>query len=227
MARGRMLKQGFVTSDKLNAVSRDARLLYACLLPFLDREGRSVAEPTTLKVTHLRQTDFTPEEIAALLVELEGVGLLALYADKVYDAILEYADFLEHNKPNAREAASIFPKAGTKKATEVRDPLILKAFTDKVSETSRTNTETESVNDHGQGQTDHAVNVHAGREGKVNYLPTTPPEPAREAGGRSRRPPPPAVQAYLDRTTQADTTTADELAALQAKWAKTEGPISS
>ena len=226
MASKRMIDQGFVRSHKLRRCSRDARLLYASLLPFLDREGRSVAEPATLKGTHLRETDFTTTEITDLLLELEGVGLIRLYASDDYAAILEYDRFLEFNKPNHKEAKSIFPKPGSKQAQPVRDELIL----------ARAMPGGMPGQDPGQG-TGEAPGAAPGdstgvapdkrREEKSTCLTTTSSPATREAGGRLRRPPPPAVQAYLDRTTQADTTTADELAALQAKWAKAEEPISS
>lgn len=70
MARGRMLDQAFVRSHKLRACSRDARLAYAMILPFLDREGRHVAEPFVLKALVFRWSDFSIEEIAACLTEL-------------------------------------------------------------------------------------------------------------------------------------------------------------
>lgn len=227
MARGRMLDQGFVRSHKLRRCSRDARLLYASILPFLDREGRQVAEPVTLKATILRETDFSADEIASLLVELEEAGLVYLYASEDYAAILEYDRFLEFNKPNHKEAKSLYPKRSSKAVRPVRDELLLAAHVARG--------DARALPGKGQGGTPGPAPYIARGDARHGFpdkvtdkrreelTPTTPSSPAEgEAGGRLKRPPPPAVQAYLDRTKE-DTAATDELAALQAKWSKAEG----
>lgn len=64
MARGRMLDQRFTQSDKLNGVSRDARLVYASILPYLDREGRTCAEQEALRT--LRRAKLATQEAPGL-----------------------------------------------------------------------------------------------------------------------------------------------------------------
>jgi len=44
MARGRMIDQHYTKSRKLNGLPRDQRYMYAAILPYLDREGRIIAE---------------------------------------------------------------------------------------------------------------------------------------------------------------------------------------
>lgn len=130
MARGRMLDQAFARSQKLNSVSRDARLAYATILPFLDREGRAVAEPIVLKANCFRWSDYTLDEIAHAVQELASAGLIRLYADADNAAILEYADFLKHNTPNKREAKSTLPGPDDQGTTDVRDRTLRNAVGD-------------------------------------------------------------------------------------------------
>lgn len=109
MARGRMIDRRFSHSEKLNSVSRDARLFYASVLPYLDRAGRACAEPMLLYGDVFRRSDFTLDEIVSSLAELNHVGLISLYHFDG-DDILEYTDFLEYNSPNHREAESDYPE---------------------------------------------------------------------------------------------------------------------
>src|SRR5690606_25991725 len=108
---------------------RDARLVYATILPFLDREGRHVAEPFVLKALVFRRSDFTIEELAACLRELWAADLIRVYGDDDNDAILEYVDFARFNKPNAKEAKSAFPGPTDPTAGPCRDQLLLPAPT--------------------------------------------------------------------------------------------------
>ncbi len=127
MARGRMLDQAFVKSHKLRECTRDTRLAYAMILPFLDREGRHVAEPFVLKALVFRWSDFSMEEVAACVAELERVGLIRLYGDEDNAAILEYVDFAKHNKPNAKEAKSALPGPDDPTVGPCRDDLLTAA----------------------------------------------------------------------------------------------------
>jgi len=120
-----MIDQRFTQSEKLNSVRRDARLLYASMLPFLDREGRMCAEPLVVKVTVFRRSDFTVEEITCYLTELAEVGLIRLYADADNEAVLEYAGFLDFNSPNQRERQSEHPAPGSAEAMPLRDAALL------------------------------------------------------------------------------------------------------
>ena len=128
MARGRMIDQRFTQSDKLNSVPRDHRLVYASILPYLDRQGRMCAEPMVVKVTAFRRSDFTIEEITDALVSLANAGLIRLYSDKDNEAILEYANFLDFNSPNNRERKSDFPGPDDSGALRVRDELLATAL---------------------------------------------------------------------------------------------------
>jgi hypothetical protein len=127
MARGRMLDRRFMESKKLQTVTRDARLAYASILPFLDREGRTIAEPLYLKAIVFRHSDFTIEEIAAAVKALAGTGLVRLYANEDNAAIIEYRDFTRFNSPNAKEAKSDLPGPDDEGSMPCREPLMADA----------------------------------------------------------------------------------------------------
>lgn len=109
MARGRMIDQHYTRSKKLNSLTRDLRYIYAAILPYLDREGRIIAEPRHLDGTVFLKTDVRKDEIADALQEFAAVGLIELYADEDGMAILQYTRFSEFNTPNHREKASELP----------------------------------------------------------------------------------------------------------------------
>jgi len=125
MARGRMIDKSFVKSQKLNQLERSHRLAYAMILPFLDREGRTVAEPIVLMALVFRWSDFTLEEIAESLAAMARVRLVRLYADRDNTAIIQYERFDEFNSPNVKEAKSDLPGPDDGNATEVRDEVIV------------------------------------------------------------------------------------------------------
>jgi hypothetical protein len=127
MARGRMLDRRFMESKKLQTVPRDARLAYASILPFLDREGRTIAEPLYLKAIVFRHSDFTIEETAAAVRALADAGLVRLYANEDNTAIIEYVDFSKFNSPNAKEAKSDLPGPDEAGSMPCREPLMVDA----------------------------------------------------------------------------------------------------
>jgi hypothetical protein len=127
MARGRMLDRRFMESKKLQTVPRDARLVYASILPFVDREGRTIAEPLYLKAMVFRHSDFTIEETAAAVRALADAGLVRLYANEDNTAIIEYVDFSKFNSPNAKEAKSDLPGPDEAGAMPCREPLMVDA----------------------------------------------------------------------------------------------------
>lgn len=129
MARGRMLDKSFVKSQKLNQLTRDQRLAYAMILPFLDREGRTVAEPIVLKALVFRWSDFTIDEIADAVAAMARVELVSLYADRDNSAIIQFVRFEEFNSPNSKEAKSDLPGPDDPNAQEVRDERIAPLLT--------------------------------------------------------------------------------------------------
>lgn len=124
MARGRMLDRNVMKSRKVNSLSRDHRLMYVSMLPFLDREGRIVAEPIVLKANVFRWSDFTVDEIAEGVAALAAAELVELYSDEDNDAIIQYTRFADFNSPNAKEAKSEVIGPDDPKAQPCRDECI-------------------------------------------------------------------------------------------------------
>ena len=120
-----MIDKSFVKSQKLNQLTRDQRLAYAMILPFLDREGRTVAEPIVLKANVFRWSDYTLDEIAEAIAAMARSELVRLYADRDNAAIVQFVRFDEFNSPNSKEAKSDLPGPDDDKAQEVRDEAIV------------------------------------------------------------------------------------------------------
>jgi hypothetical protein len=122
-----MFDRAFMKSRKVQSLARDHRLVYASILPFLDREGRIIAEPIYLKAMVFRHSDFTTEELGEAVRALADVGLVELYADEDNSAIVQYTKFHEFNTPNAKEARSDLPAPRGEGAVPCREPLITHA----------------------------------------------------------------------------------------------------
>jgi hypothetical protein len=109
MAEGRMIKRRICESKKLGALStHTARLLYTWLIPWLDSEGRYVADPEILK-GHIfpKIKDITPEMIDADLAELKNEKLIYLYSVDGED-YLQFRQNLQKIRKD-REAESKIP----------------------------------------------------------------------------------------------------------------------
>lgn len=81
MAKGRMLEKVVSDSKRLPKLKTDsARLLWTWILPYLDIEGRCLADPDMIKGKIVpRLKTFTPENITEYLEDMADVGLIILY----------------------------------------------------------------------------------------------------------------------------------------------------
>lgn len=100
MARIRTIKPEFFTSDDICALSPLARLLYIGLWCEADREGRLEWTPRVFKRRYLPDDEC---DIDKLCHELLARDLVRLYGD---DNLAFIPTFLDHQRPNPREAAS-------------------------------------------------------------------------------------------------------------------------
>jgi hypothetical protein len=116
MARGRMLDKALAKSKKLQALKRDHRLIYVSVLPFLDREGRTRADPLYLKATVFNHSDFTTKELAQGIAAIADAGLVTLYGDEDNEALVEYTKFHDFNTPNRKEARSEYTSPSDQRA---------------------------------------------------------------------------------------------------------------
>ena len=109
MAEGRILKRRISESKKLGELAtHSARLLYTWLIPWLDSEGRYVADPDILK-GHIfpKVKDITPEIISNDLGDLAAAGLIILY-EANGEEYLEFTQTLQKIRKD-REAESKIP----------------------------------------------------------------------------------------------------------------------
>jgi hypothetical protein len=105
MSRSRNIKPGFFKNDLLAECEPLARLLFAGLWCEADREGRLEDRPKRLKAECLGYDDC---DIEALLNQLSGKGFIVRY---VVEGIgyIAIPEFLKHQKPHMKEAASTIP----------------------------------------------------------------------------------------------------------------------
>ena len=203
MARGRMLDQRFNRSAKLQAVPRDTRLVYASILPHLDRRGRACAEPVVLMANVFRRTDFTTDEVTHAVAQLHAVGLIRLYIDQDNNAVLEYVDFLKFNRPNKNETESEF--GDPDECPPVRDESLILALVEAHSDPALAPhvQRTEDARAmHVQCTEDDGAS-HRQQPAKRNGTEGSVPEPKPPQTERRERPEgrtrPAAVEAYLTR----------------------------
>lgn len=103
-----MIARNITKSKKIAQLSDSQRVMYAFILPFLDRDGRINAHPTYLKGQVFLSLEYTEAQIEAAVRKFHDVGLATVYPTE--DAVvMEYASFAEFNKPNHRETESEYP----------------------------------------------------------------------------------------------------------------------
>lgn len=120
MSRARNIKPGFFKNDTLAECSPLARILFAGLWCEADREGRLEDRPKRLKADCLPYDDC---DVDSLLDDLAGRGFIVRYVvdGARYIAIPE---FLKHQNPHCKEAASSIPAPDKHRASTVRAPEI-------------------------------------------------------------------------------------------------------
>ena len=118
MARQRLLKPSFFTNEDLGECSLAARLFFAGMWCWADREGYLEDRPKRLRAEILPYDNVDGE---ALLSELSAKGLVErLVADGV--KVIRIVNFLKHQDPHPREVKSRFapgrtePNLGSPKA---------------------------------------------------------------------------------------------------------------
>lgn len=111
MAEGRMLKRAVSESRRLAELKTDsARLLWTWILPYLDIQGRYVADPDLIRGKIVpRLKSFTPRFVAECLEDMYRVGLIILY-EIDGERYLQFRNFHEfQNLREDREGKSKIP----------------------------------------------------------------------------------------------------------------------
>jgi hypothetical protein len=111
MPEGRMLKKAIATSKTLPELQTDtARLIYTWLIPFLDINGRHIADPLVIKGTVVpRIKSITPEIIEECLMDMHNVGVIKMY-EVNGERYLQFTVFEKHQYLKSdREAKPTIP----------------------------------------------------------------------------------------------------------------------
>lgn len=117
MARMRTIKPGFFTNEGLCDLTPLARLLFAGLWCWADREGRLEDRPRRLKAEILPYDDVDAEE---LLSALAAAGFVARYA-AAGKRVIQIVQFAAHQNPHYKEASSTLPPAPPPSDSAPRD----------------------------------------------------------------------------------------------------------
>jgi len=107
MARSRNVKPGLFSNEDLAECSIWARYIFPGLWMLADREGRLQDRPKKIKGELL---PFDTVEVGPLLDELEHRGFIARYEARGL-RVIQVVNFLKHQNPHFREAASTLPSA--------------------------------------------------------------------------------------------------------------------
>jgi hypothetical protein len=108
MARCRTIKPGFFSNELLAECSPLARLLFAGLWCWADRDGRLEDRPRRIKAEILPYDNCDAD---ALLDELNERGFIVRYEVQGLRCI-QVAEFHAHQKPHPREASAALPEPG-------------------------------------------------------------------------------------------------------------------
>jgi len=78
----RLLREGILTSDRVNALGVQAEVFYRRLMSVVDDFGRFTADPRVLRTScyPLRVDEVREADISRWLAEVQSAGLIALYA---------------------------------------------------------------------------------------------------------------------------------------------------
>ena len=105
MARARNIKPGFFTNDALAEASPLARILFAGLWCFADREGRLHDRPKKIKAEILPYDDCNADD---LLESLAVLGFILRY-EVAGIRYIQVLNFDKHQNPHVKEQASEIP----------------------------------------------------------------------------------------------------------------------
>lgn len=116
MARGRTLKKEIADSKALWAMGHDHVLLWCCLLPHLDRDGRFTAEPPLVRGNCVPLSSFTDEQVEQILFDFSRLPDVQLYEDEYGNRYIQLDNFHKHQpgyrpgqKQYEREPKSTLP----------------------------------------------------------------------------------------------------------------------
>lgn len=120
MSRARNIKPSFFTNDILAECEPLARLLFAGLWTIADRNGRLEDRPKKIKAEVLPYDDCDCE---SLLKQLETYKFIIRYKSGENNFI-QVLNFVKHQNPHVKEAASIIPAPDKHQTSTVQNVLL-------------------------------------------------------------------------------------------------------
>lgn len=106
MARIRYLKPGFFDNEALAEQKPLARLLFAGLWCYADREGRLEDRPARLKKDILGYDNCN---VGAMLDDLAAAGFIIRFQDDTGQRLIQVVNFSKHQRPHKKELPSAYP----------------------------------------------------------------------------------------------------------------------
>lgn len=96
MAKGRTLTKQIANSKALWDMGAEHVLLWCCILPHLDRDGRFTAEPAVVRGRCVPYSPFTDEQVEQILFDFSRLPDVQLYENEFGDRFIQFDNFRNH-----------------------------------------------------------------------------------------------------------------------------------
>ena len=118
----RIIREGILTSDRIDRLGCEAELFYRRLMSVVDDFGRFDARPTVLRVScyPLRVDQVREADVSRWLAEVQSVGLIAVYSIDG-KPFLEMIDFRQHVRARVSKYPARPPDAEKMHSTRTAD----------------------------------------------------------------------------------------------------------
>lgn len=117
MARSRNIKPAIMSNEDLAELKPIERLLFIYLWMLADREGRLEDRPKRIRAEALPYDNVDADKMLDQLVDAGFIRRYSVDGEK----IIQIVNFLKHQNPHVREAASALPEEGPE-TTEIEPP---------------------------------------------------------------------------------------------------------
>lgn len=97
MARGRIITREFGTSESLFSFGNDHALLFACLLPWLDRDGRFSGHPSIIRGQCAPLAGWSDEQVEAMLIDFGRLPDVQYY-EAGGGRVIQFDNFSQHQQ---------------------------------------------------------------------------------------------------------------------------------
>lgn len=119
--RIRSLKPEFFRDEKVQRLSRDARLLFVGLICHADDEGRLNGDVLSIRALVFPRDELTAKKVRTLLDAIDSLGLIHTYDAEGFPWI-EITGWNKHQSINKRTPSRIPPFAATANGRVANEP---------------------------------------------------------------------------------------------------------